>query len=46
MKRYESTTFAKKNLNINAIMIKIIVNLKTIVMILVNTEVPNKAYVI
>ena len=38
---YEETfaTFAKKRLNINRLMIKIIAKFKTIVVILVNTEV-------
>ena len=44
MKRQEFAVFAKKVLNINTLMIQIIV--KTIAIILVNTEVLHIAYVI
>ena len=39
MKKKKSATFAKKSLNRNTVTIKIIIKLKTIVLILVNTEV-------
>ena len=42
----KNAAFAKKNSNINTLMIKIIITLKTIVFILVNTEVSNVAYLI
>ena len=46
MKRQKSATYAKRILRINKLMIKIIVKLKTIVIILVNTELLGIAYVI
>ena len=42
----KNAAFAKRNSNINALMIKFIIKLKTIVFILVNTKVPYIAYLI
>ena len=42
MKKQKTFTFAKRFLNINALMIKIIVKLKTIVTIMKNVEVMHK----
>ena len=46
MNRQKSATFANKNPNINTLSIKLIIRLKTIVIILVNTELLYIAYVI
>ena len=46
MNRQKSVTFANKNPNINTLSIKLIIKLKTIVIILVNTELLYIAYVI
>ena len=45
-KKQKSLTFAKKSSNINTPMTKIIVKLKTTVIILINTEVLHIQYVI
>ena len=46
IKEQTSAIFAKKSSNINTLMIKIIVKLKNIIIILVNTELLHMAYVI
>ena len=46
MKRQKSATFANESSNISTLMIKTIVKFKTIVIVLVNTEVLHIAYVI
>ena len=45
MKRQKSATFEIKSLNINTLMIRFIVKLKTIAIMLVNKEVPHLAFV-
>ena len=46
MKGKKSTTFVGKSSNINTLMIKVIIELKTIAIILVNTDVLNIACLI
>ena len=44
MKKQESATFAKQSLNINTLIMKTIVKLKTIVIIWIDTEVLHIAH--
>ena len=46
MKRQKSAIFARKRLNINTLMMKITIKVKTLVILLVNMEVLHIAYVI